>query len=410
MQRKQTRQQIALTHRFLETLKPESEAFRIPDARCIGLAVRVAPSGVVTFDLAYRIAKSKSFRRLSLGKFPDIGLEAARNRANELTRAARAGRDLLGDERAAKLALEARVLVCDLIDQYIARRVRGRLRTAHEIERRIKRALGPVMERSAEEIRRRDIRSLLDATADAGHPREAEQRRVALNGLFGWAFAQDFIETDPMAGLASYGRSPPRTRILSIDEIRLFWHWLKDGDMPDDPADALRLELCLGARCTEIGGMRVEEFDTSKWLWTLPEERSKNKSARTTPIVGMARDIISKRIGRVRSGPLFHTDRGSPLNSMHVGHFLLNHPVPIAKFGTHDLRRTVVTQMAEDLGVSLDTIARVIGHQAGSKSTRVLVKHYVAAEFIAEKTDALTLWDARLQSIVGGAERQSEAA
>jgi integrase len=190
--------------------------------------------------------------------------------------------------------------------------------------------------------------------------------------------------------------------VLSVEEIRKLWAWLEVGTMPPAPANILRLQLCLGARCTEIGGMRVEEFDTEKWLWELPAERSKNKRSRLTPIVGLARDILKQRIEEARAGCLFVTDTGRWLTSAHVGHFVLNHPVPIARFGTHDLRRTVATQMAESLALPLEVIARVIGHQAGGVATRTLVAHYVSAEFIEQKTAALLKWDARLRTIING--------
>jgi hypothetical protein len=77
---------------------------------------------VVTFDLAYRIAKSKAYRRLSLGAFPDVSLEAARDRGYQLTRAARDGRDLLAQEAQAITAKAARVTVGHLADEYVARR------------------------------------------------------------------------------------------------------------------------------------------------------------------------------------------------------------------------------------------------------------------------------------------------
>ena len=44
----------------------------MPDQRCKGLAVRVAPSGVKTWDLAYRIRGTGKMRRLSLGRRPKL--------------------------------------------------------------------------------------------------------------------------------------------------------------------------------------------------------------------------------------------------------------------------------------------------------------------------------------------------
>ena len=395
-----TRVRTALTVRTIEALKPEAKAYRVPDARCAGLAVRVAPSGAITFDLAYRVSRSGVYRRLSLGAFPDVSLEAARDRAGDLTRAARAGRDLLAQEVVTTKAA-SRITVGKLAEEYLARRVRGRLRTAIEIERRIERTIAPVKDRFADDLRRRDFRELLDACADAGLLREVEQRRVCLNTMFLWAIGQDYITSNPMIGLQSYTRNAPRSRVLSPDEIRILWGWLAGGAIRADAADVLRVQLALGARVSEVGGMMVEEFDQAERLWTLPAARSKNKKPRTTPLVGIARDIVAARIADRGYGPLFTTPTGVPINSMHIGITLRNHQPPISDFVSHDLRRTAATEIAL-LGIGLETIARVLGHAAGGASTRTLTTHYVHDEFIEQKTNALLAWDARLRSIISG--------
>ena len=58
-----TRGAQLLTHRTIETLRPAEAPYRVPDQRCKGLAVRVAPSGVKTWDLAYRIRGTGKMRR-----------------------------------------------------------------------------------------------------------------------------------------------------------------------------------------------------------------------------------------------------------------------------------------------------------------------------------------------------------
>jgi len=144
-----TREAIALTQRSIDALRPAEAAYRVPDQRCTGLAVRVAPSGIKTWDLAYRIRNSGKTRRLSLGRVADVALEKARERANALTSAARTGRDLITEEER-RAAAAARVTIEQLIELYVRRRVAGRLRTAKEIESRLKRALSSIMQRHAE--------------------------------------------------------------------------------------------------------------------------------------------------------------------------------------------------------------------------------------------------------------------
>ena len=60
--------------------------------------------------------------------------------------------------------------------------------------------------------------------------------------------------------------------------------------------------------------------------------------------------------------------------------------------------------MLAEKGVALDLIAAVIGHEAGGKETRTLVRHYVRTDMIERKTHALRSWDALLQDIVAGRE------
>jgi hypothetical protein len=172
-----TRGAQLLTHRTIETLRPAEAPYRVPDQRCKGLAVRVAPSGVKTLDLAYRIRGTGKMRRPSLGRTTDIGLERARERANELTSAARSGRDLIAEEEDARGAAASRVTIEKLIDLYLRRRVVGRLRTAKSIESRLRRTLAPILQRYATDICRRDIREILDNIVDQGKGREAEKRR-----------------------------------------------------------------------------------------------------------------------------------------------------------------------------------------------------------------------------------------
>jgi Arm domain-containing DNA-binding protein/integrase-like protein len=191
-------------------LRPAEAPYRVPDQHCKGLAVRVAPSGLKTWDLAYRIRGSGKIRRLSLGRISDVSLEKARERANELTSAARQGRDLITEEDEARDAAASRITVEKLIDLCLRRRGIGRLRTAKGIESRLRRTLTPILQRYAADICRRDIREILDAIVDQGKGREAEKRRQVCTAMFRWALSQDVVGADPTAGLQAYYRGTAR--------------------------------------------------------------------------------------------------------------------------------------------------------------------------------------------------------
>jgi integrase len=321
--------------------------------------------------------------------------------SDEATSASNAG----WSEGEAREAAASRITVEKLIDLYLRRRVIGRLRTAKEVESRLRRSLKVVLQRCAADLCRRDIRELLDAVADRGTEREAEKRRQTVGAMFRWALSQDIVGMDPTAGLKAYDPGTPRDRVLTVEEVETLWKWLDSEALSLDAADILKLELLTGARCGEISGLCAEEIDRQKWIWTLPGSRSKNGRQRVTPIVGLAREMLEQRLCGDEKGPLFVLEKGVVMTSAHIGHYLMTRRtrLPIATFTSHDLRRTFATMLAE-MGVELDLVAAIVGHESGGRDTRTLVRHYVRTDMLERKANVLRAWDERLTGIVTGEE------
>ena len=111
---------------------------------------------------------------------------------------------------------------------------------------------------------------------------------------------------------------------------------------------------------------------------------------RVTPIVGVAREIIEQRLSGVEKGPLFLLEKGVVVTSAHIGHYLLTRrtTLPIAVFTSHDLRRTFATMLAE-MGIALDLVSAIVGHESGGRDTRTLVRHYVHTDMLERQAHAL---------------------
>ena len=260
-----------LTSVVLSAFRPKATAYYVSDEQQSGLRVRVAPSGTVTWNLAYRIKSEPKTRSVSLGPCDPsaqngLGLAEARERASEIIKAARQGRNLLEEEKEARQTKQARLPVKELIERYgkhikSPHRKGGALRTAGDIERRLKRALNTKLDFAADGLRRGDISALLDPIADR-LPRETEKRRQAIGAMYRWGIAKGYVTADPTAGTETYGRGEPRDRVLSPDEIKSFWTWLDAGAarMPPDCIAVLRLQLCLGARVGEVAGIDASEL------------------------------------------------------------------------------------------------------------------------------------------------------
>ena len=99
-----TRGEVSLTHRSIDALRPTGRRIGYPISVALGWRCASPPSGIKTWDLAYRIRGSGKARRVSLGRVGDVSLERARERANELTSAARGGRDLIAEEEESRAA------------------------------------------------------------------------------------------------------------------------------------------------------------------------------------------------------------------------------------------------------------------------------------------------------------------
>jgi integrase len=150
--------------------------------------------------------------------------------------------------------------------------------------------------------------------------------------------------------------------------------------------------------------MAAQEVNPDGWIWTLPADRSKNGRSRVTPLVGFSREIVEARMKANCDGPLFLAEGGGPLTSNDVSSMIVKRrsQIPVAHFTSHDLRRTVATGLV-DLGFPMEVVAAVLGHEAGSKDVRTLIRHYVRSDLVDRKRLALEAWDRCLRQILKGA-------
>jgi len=105
---------LKLSEKTLRDAEPvEGRSYQIFDTEILGLSARVQCSGARAFSLDYRFAGRQ--RRMTIGRWPEWSVTAARERAKELRRMIDAGLDPL----AAREDLREAPRVKDMIDRYI---------------------------------------------------------------------------------------------------------------------------------------------------------------------------------------------------------------------------------------------------------------------------------------------------
>lgn len=395
---------------------PEHGQVEYPDTVVVGLRLRLSCGGARTWILRRRI--HGKMRNLTLGHYPELGLAAARQKARDALLDAEAGGDpvrRLPRPRAGDGLPGATFAAW--WEQYLARHVRGRLRSAGNLEGIGRRHLLPAFgHRPVTSITRAEISRLVEQVAygkpDRPRLREGRHVRQALSAFYNWALPMlDEMPANPATHALRIPIPPPRERVLSDAEIRAFW--TATGQMSHPFGPAFRLLLLTAARRSEVLEARWSELQGD--IWTVPTHRVKNKSPHILPLPGAAMTILAglprapesdlwfpsatqfgrradgSQEERGSSGVTKAVDRMQRLMAAEIG--------PFPHFTLHDLRRTAATRM-QGLGLPLPVVEAVLNHVAGSRGGIIGV--YQRHAYFEEKRQALRLWAKELDRLVGG--------
>jgi len=401
----------ALTDALIRALKPPASGrVELTDASCRGLCLRMTPGGTKSFGFRSRPPGGGRPERLTLGTYPDLSLRDARAKADKLRQEIAAGKNPFAQKREAP----ARSFAA-LAERYLNEHARRHKRSATKDERNLRLHILPRWgDRDFASIGRSDAIALIERIVSAGKHTLANHVHALISGVFSFAMDVDLATANPAARLRKRGVQRVKTRILSDDEIRLFWHHVADAAMSRAVGSALRLALVTGCRPGEIAGMtRSElEFDSDGLpiRWTVPAARSKNGRAHFVPLSPLARAIVSEALEIVGADSSFvfpsraargHVDSSTLATAM----ARLSTILPENEPGTvtwkaqpptgHDLRRTCATRLAA-AGVPAEDVSAILNHVRADVAGR----HYDHYRRADEKRRALDRWARILASIV----------
>jgi integrase len=379
----------------------EVRAFRAPpdrrlevfDVKARGLCLRVT-SRKKSWSFVYRPKRSKKLRRYTIGDYPAWTLSAAREKALALRREIQDGGDPVVAAKTKRDALTIAALVDRFIDRYAKANLRSWKDYKAVLHRDLVRALG---ERPAGEVSRAEIADLLDKVA-ARAPVLANRLQNTVSSVFSWALSEGLVTANPVSGLRKRTTEFAKVRVLSDDEIRIFWQ--ATGSSSSAFRDTLRLILLTGQRPGECAGITAEEVDLKSSLWAIPASRTKNKLPHTIPLVGQALEIITGLVEGKNEGPLIVTPRGKALTAQNLAKAMeaLREGLFAETVTPHDLRRTAATLMGR-LEVDQMTIGRILNHASTTKAT-VTGSVYDKHTYVPQKRRALEALDREIQSIL----------
>ena len=393
-----------LTELMVSKMSPPASGRReVYDETLPAFGLRITDRNVKSWFLMTRV--DGKMARLTLGRFPALGVAAARQAARNKLDAIAKGEN----PRAAKPAPAirrpdtVRIVVADFLERH----AKVKNRSWREAERIFNHDIIPAWgDRDIRSIARRDVLDLLDQIVDRGSPVMANRTLAHVRKLFNWAIARDVIDASPCAKVTPPEKVVSRDRVLSDDEIAAIW---RAADGLGYPFGSLvRVLLLTGQRRDEVASMRRDEIDLDQALWTIPRESTKGDRAHEVPLAPLVIELLaaapvvvtSDDAGTENTSPFMFTTTGRlPVSGFSRMKTILDRISGVSDWRLHDLRRTAATGMAR-LGIAPHVVEKVLNHQSGVISGVAAV--YNRAGYDAEKRAALDAWARRVDAIVSG--------
>jgi hypothetical protein len=267
-----------LNDRFVQSVKsnPERQDEYFDRGGRAGFALRVSRTGVKTWVLHYR--HNKIQRRLKLGTYPAMTLAKARVEADEAKIVADKGGDPFAD-RAKEKSAET---FDELATEYLDRHAKPKKKTWREDERILNKDVLPRWRHSKPaDIRRGDVRALVESVADRGAPVHANRVLALVRKVFNFAIQREWLEFNPCHMVERPGKEQARDRVLNADEIRKFWA-ATEVEQPPIRA-AFQLRLVTAQRGGEVLRMRWADIDLDAGWWTSPPSSRRTASRTACP-------------------------------------------------------------------------------------------------------------------------------
>lgn len=339
-----------------------------------GLGVRVSQGGSKTF-----VVLAGSGKRRALGRYPDLSLADARQKAKLY------------------VANATDISFSDALDLFVKVHCKAKNRpsTAYHTERLLRVHFGHL--RSLD-VPTTKLTFVFDGLVDT--PSEANHAFTAARTFYRWCERRGYIAVNPMRTLQMPYAKKRRKRVLTDDELRIVWH--ASGQLEGDFGELVRLLMLMGQRRGETAAICTPHYSDNAQTVSLPGEITKNHRDHTFPVGSMAAEILAKRIRQSRRSQLLFQAVGSdkPFSGWSKSKKALDKLAPIAPWTLHDLRRTFRTNLGR-LGVRPDIAERLVNHI----SSRTEVEEvYDLHTYLPEMREAMGKWEAFLTKLFTGSE------
>jgi integrase len=398
---------------------PRGGRREIGDAVQPGLVLRVSETGVKSWSVIYKVPGERGVsrtgrplkgaqRRITLGQYPLVGLEEARDEARRIIKQALSGQDPRPERRDNNLLRHTNSV--EAVSKRMIELAKRQVESWPKIEQVLTDYVWPTLgSRPIADVTQADIHRLLDELVAQDRHGTAREVRKMMSRLLNYAAEKSLIPASPMAGMKRRDLTLVSSdRVLADDEIRAVW--AATGDMAYPFGTLIRALLLTGQRRQDWEDARWSEIDAAERWLSIPKERYKVRTrGHIVPLIGPAWALVEGLPRWNGKDPyLFSTTAGekpselgtNPLRKFraltlkHLRRLRDDPEAELEHFTPHDFRRTAETRMAR-LGFNLEVRNAVTGH-AQDGLQRTYNKH----DYLAEKRAALEAYGAHILGLV----------
>lgn len=403
-----------ITAAMVDRLKPAPKGSRTEhwDAVVPGFGLRVTDAGGKSFFLRTRTNGEQL--RMSW-PYPAFSLEAARAAAKAVLEEVEQGIDPKAKraaEQAEKAETDARTFKA-VADRFMRQHVYPRLAASTQKEYQwalFGQDTAAWANKPVTAITRANVRSVLDAMVEENRCASANKMLAYLSKFFNWCAEKDLIQIPPTDRIKKPAPKVVGERTLNETEVVEVWRAFDaEGGIF---GDLFKLLLLTGQRRCEVAGMRLEELVESggKWTaWEIPSDRTKNSRPHVVPLSPLAAKIIAGRPEIGEAGLLFSATGTTPASGFSRAKRRIDKHInearkkaeqkPMPDWDLHDLRRTMVTMMNENLGIAPHIVEACVNHVSGLAKAGV-AGVYNKALYLDDRRRALEAWAEYLKGIV----------
>ena len=382
---------MALTDTKIRNAKPRDRAYKLYDER--GLFLLVQKTGGKWWRLKYRFAGKE--KTISLGVYPDVGLQEARRRRDEARELVARDIDPAAERRQEKRRQKALAANSfEAVAREWHRHQKGRWSKGHaagviaSLEKDVFPALGrrPVVEIAPGEVL--DVIRAVERRGVVELPSKLLQRCSA---VFRFAIQTGIADTNPAAELrgALKTHRVNHRAALKREELPEFLEKLDAYDGHILTRLGLLMILHTFVRSLELRGARWDEFDLEARLWRIPGERMKTGKEHLVPLSDQVLEILEQIRPISGNGELVFPMQNKPRKIMSENTLLF----ALYRLGyhgratVHGFRATASTILNES-GFAPDPIERQLAHVEKNKVRAA----YHRSEYLEERRRMMQWW------------------